>query len=557
MVVAAVGAAVLLLLAGVGLFLGPGPTVPEGSVVVVPAGRDDPETVPFAPFFFMDPGPGFHQVIAGITRAADDPRIAGIHLRIEEGGLGWGRAGELRDAVMAAREAGKRVTASVTYAGAQGVYLASAASRITMHPRGQLALTGLHLEVLYYGELLDKLGVEVQFEAIGPWKTAPEVYTGSAMTEENRTQLTALGEQIRTEVAQAVAEGRGLAPEEAGRLLADGPWTAGRALELGLVDELDYHDGIEADLVGKGGGRLVPIGDYLASARAGFDAGGPRIAVVHVDGMVAPGRSREDVALGRISGAESVVEALEQVEQDAGFDGVVLRISSPGGFDSSSDSVWRAASRIRDTGRPLVASFGDTAASGGYWIATAADHVLATPMTTTGSIGVFAGKFSIAGLLEKVGVAAESVDIGGSGAWTSLASPFAETELLRLREGIEETYEVFLERVAAARGMTTGEVRERAEGRVYSGAAALAAGLVDELGGLPQAVRLASTEAGFPEDARIRTVHLPEPPSFADALRSELQTGLPPVQLRERFPLLFEALSGVRLTLLPFEPRFR
>ncbi len=557
LLVGAVLAALVLLLVGIGLVIRDGPGVPLGSVVVVPAGRDVPETRPYAPFLFLDPEPDFPGLVAGILRTGEDPRIAGIHLRIEEGGLGWGRARELRDAVLAARAAGKRVTASLDYAGPQGIYLASAASRITMHPRGQLALSGLHVEILYYGELLEELGVEAQFEAIGPWKTAPEIYTGSTMTEENRAQITALGEAIRREIVAAVSDGRGLDPAETERLLREGPWTAPDALEAGLVDALDYHDGIEADVVGQGTGRLVAVEDYLTSLppRPAADA---RIAVVHLDGVIAPGRSREDVVMGRIAGAESLVEALESVEEDDSVDAVVLRIASPGGLDTSSDSIWRAAERIREAGKPLVASFGDVAASGGYWVATAAERVIATPLTTTGSIGVFAGKFAMGGLFEKVGLSAERVDLGGSPGWTSLAAPLDDEERRRLRASLEGTYEAFLERVATSRSMTTDEVRALAGGRVYSGVAAHEAGLVDELGGLTDAIRVAATAAGFAEDAPTETIHLPEPPTFGEALEVELARGLPGgMRLRDRFPVLVAALTGARLTLLPFIPDFR
>lgn len=555
MAIAAASVALALVLVGVGLVFGGGASVPDGSVLVVRAGRDYPETLPYAPFFFMDPGPGFHDVLRAISAASGDSRIGGIHLAVEEGRLGWGRTHELRTAVIAAGAAGKRVTASFDYAGPRGMYLASAASRVTMHPRGQLGLNGLHMEVLYYGGLLEEVGIEAQFEAIGPWKTAPEIYTGSAMTPESRAQLTALGENISAEISRAVAEGRELSSEAAGRLLADGPWTARRALDLGLVDALDYHDGVEADVLGEGRGRLVAVADYLDSPAAPRVPAEARIAVVHVDGAIAPGRSREDVVFGRVSGAESVVEALERLENDDLTRAVVLRVSSPGGFETSSDSIWRAARRLREGGRPLIASFGDTAASGGYWIATAAETVLATPLTTTGSIGVFAGKFSLGGLFDRVGVTAETVDLGGSPGWSSLATPLGEAERARLREGLEDTYGVFLERVAEARGLTVEEVHAVAEGRVHSGAAALAAGLVDDFGGLSDAVRAAAAAAGIPDDAPLEVFHLPAPPSFEEALRAEVEGGFG--GFLRRSPLLAAALSGIRLTLLPIEPLFR
>lgn len=545
----------LAVLAGVG-FLGlaalmlfaDGPSVPEGSVLVVGTEADYPETLPYAPFLFADVGPSFTELIQGISRAADDPRIRALHLRVGDTRLGWARARELRDGALRFRAAGKRVTASLEYAGLMDYYLASAADRIHLHPRGQLGLYGISMEVLFFAGLFEKLGVEAQFEAIGPYKTAPEVFTGSGMSPAHREQLESLGGEFRAALAEAVSGSRGMTPEEADRLLADGPYTGRRALESGLVDLLSYRDQIEADV----GERLVDVADYALASRPGSGSGGARIAVVHVDGAILPGKSREDLTAGRVAGAETVAEALAWAQEEASVDAVVLRVSSPGGSDSASDTIWRAAERVRAV-KPLVASFGDTAASGGYWVSTAARRVVAEPLSVTGSIGIWVGKFSIGELLEKMGVAAELVSVGGRPNWLSASRPLDEQDLERLREGAAEIYRTFLERVAAAREMTPGEVDAIGQGRVFTGRQALEAGLVDELGGLEDAARLAAREAGFPEDATIELVSLPEPPTLMEAIQAEFRAG----GLRNRLPLLDAALRGARLVLLPYVPEFR
>ena len=547
---------VLAVFAGLGFLglaivfvMGGGPPVPEGSVLVVGTESDYPETLPYAPFFFADAGPSFSELIRAVSRAAGDPRIHALHLRVGDTRLGWARARELRDAALRFREAGKRVTASLEYAGLMDYYLASAADRVHMHPRGQLGLYGVSMEVTFFAGLLEKLGIEAQFEAIGPYKTAPEVFTGSTMSAEYREQLESLGEEVRSALAEAVAASRGMTAPEADGLLSDGPYTATRAQDQGLVDVLSFHDEIREDV---GGAALLDVADYLASSGPESTDGEALIAVVHVDGAILPGKSREDLTAGRVAGAETVAEALAWAEEEASVDAVVLRVSSPGGADSASDTIWRAAERVRAV-KPLVASFGDTAASGGYWVSTAARRVVAEPLTVTGSIGVFVGKFSIEELLDKVGLAVEVVSLGGKPNWLSSARPLDEQELARLREGAAEIYGVFLERVAAARGMSTAEVDAIGQGRVFTGRQALAAGLVDELGGLEDAIRIAAMEAGFPEGAATRTVSLPEPPTLAEAIEAEFRSG----GLRERFPLLDAALRGTRLAILPFVPEFR
>ena len=257
--------------------------------------------------------------------------------------------------------------------------------------------------------------------------------------------------------------------------------------------------------------------------------------------------------LGKIAGASAIADALSRLEEDGSVVAVVLRVSSPGGADTAADTIWRAARQL-GMRKPLIASFGDTAASGGYWIATAADRVVAEPLSITGSIGVWAGKFSIGGLLGKIGLAMEAVSADGNPNWLSPARPLEADDLARLRETIGETYRVFLERVAAARGLTPEEVDAVGQGRVFTGRQALGAGLVDELGGLRRAIRLAASAAGVPEDAPVETIFLPEPPTLLEALEARLDTA---PGLRERTSLLAAMAGGTRMVLLPFQPRIR
>lgn len=533
----------------VGLVMGQGPAVPADSILVVGTEADYPETLAYAPVFFADAGLSFPELIQAVSRAAEDPRVSGLHLRVGSTRLGWARARELRDGALRFREAGKRVTASVEYANLMDYYLASVADRIHMHPRGQLGLFGVSMEVMFFAGLFEKLGIEAQFEAIGPFKNAPDVFTGSRMSAEHRAQLESLGEEFRMALAEAVASARGMTESDADRLLSDGPYTASRALESGLVDVLSYHDQIDEDL---GTEALVDVTDYRAASGSGSTEGEARVAVVHVDGAILSGKSRADVTAGKVSGAETVARALAWAEEEASVDAVVLRISSPGGADSASDTIWRAAERVRAV-KPVVASFGDTAASGGYWVSTAARRVVAEPLTITGSIGVYVGKFSIGELLDKVGIAAEAVSFGGNPNWLSPARPLDEQDLTRLREDAAEIYGVFLDRVATARGISAAAVDAIAQGRVYTGRQALEVGLVDQLGGLEDAVRLAAVDAGFPEDATIGTISLPQPPHLIDVIEAELRSG----GLRERFPLLDAVVRGTRMAILPFVPEFR
>lgn len=532
--------------------------VPEGAVLSVDATAAYPEGLPHEPFPFVDPGRTFHELLEGIARAAEDPGIAGLHLELGATALGWARARSLRDAALRFADSGKPVTARLTYADLLGYYLGTAAGTIHAHPLGQLGFFGVSAEVVFYGDLLEKIGVEAQAAAIGAYKTAPQVFTRSDMTPEHREQLGELAEAFRGEVAAAVASGRGLERAEADRLLSAGPVTAARALERGLVDVLGYPDELESALAGEAVSLDRYLGDRSPFGPAGGFGGGAsgggeaKVAVVRVRGAIAPGKSRQDLMLGTVAGAETLARALEAAAEDDSVDAVVLRIESPGGVDTASDTIWRAASRANEV-KPVVASFGDVAASGGYWVATAARRIWANPLSVTGSIGIYVLRLNLAGLYEKVGLAVERVAAGEPSNWRSPARPLDEGEMAELRETITEGYGVFLDRVAAARGLTPEEVDRVGQGRVFTGAGAVSAGLVDELGGLPEAVRGAVVAAGFDAGTPVEIVTLPRPPTLFEMLEAEVVPG----SFRSRLPLLHEALRGARLALLPFVPDFR
>ncbi len=540
----ALGIALLATVAFVA-FLAFGDDVPEGGVLVLDVGADLPETLPRSARWFAPASPDFHQATRALGRAASDDRIRGLLLRGEGVTLGWGRLTELRDAVAAFAASGKPVVASFEAPGIRDYLLATAADRIVLHPRGRLMLFGTPVGVLFYGELLEKAGVGAQFEAIGPFKNAPDVYTRAGMTDAHREQLAVLAGDFLDLAADAVAGTRGLPPERARELLSGGPFLAAEGRELGLVDALGYPDQAEEEFEDP---YFLSLQDY-AVGDGGWAL--PRIAVIHVDGAILPGDSTTDPVAGRVAGARTVREALEEVGGMDSVEAVVLRISSPGGADTAADTIWRAAERVR-ADKPVVASLGDVAASGGYWVAAAARHVVASPVSITGSIGVYAGKLHLGGLFEKVGIGAESVFPEGipPNNWTSLAAPLRPAERERLREGVADTYAVFLERVAAARGMTPEQVDAVAQGRVWSGRRALEMGLVDELGGLDAALRQARIEAGIPEDEEIGILHLPEPPGFAESLLRDLDAVGP----LGRIPLLGALLRGGWFALLPFVP---
>ncbi len=515
------------------------------TVLVLDLGEDLPETRAWSAGWLGPEPPDFHAAVEALDAAALDDRVRGLLMRGSGTPLGWARVVELHAAVARFGESGKPVVAFLESPGIRDYALASAADRVIAHPRARLMLVGAPLGVTLYGELLEKMGIGAQFEAIGAFKNSPDAFTRSEMTEAHREQLGALSADVFEHVSGHVAEARGVATERARAFLGGGPHLADAAREAGFVDVVAYAD--EAEAAWGGASSFAALGDY-APGRPG---GRRRIAVVHVHGAILPGESGSDLAAGRVAGAATVRAALEQAREMDSVAAVVLRIDSPGGADTASDTIWRAAERVRER-KPVVASFGDVAASGGYWAATAARRIVASPLSVTGSIGVYAGKFHVGELLDKVGVTLETVfpDGAPSNNWANPAAPLAPAERERLREGIEDTYAVFLERVGAARGMSAEQVDAVGQGRVWSGRRALGLGLVDELGGLDAAILHARREAGIPDGEEVGIVRLPEPPAFADALLAELGIA----GLRERSPLLRAMLRGGWFALLPFVP---
>lgn len=456
--------------------------------------------------------PTLRVLVESLERAARDPKLEGVLLRV--GGLeaGWGRVRELRSAVERFRRSGKPIYAHVELAGNREYYLASACSKIYALPTGLLDVTGLAAEVTFLRGTLDKLGVEADFVGVGRYKNAPNQFTETGFTEPHREQMESLVDSLFEEYVGAIADGRKLPPETVRQLVDAGPYDARRALEAGLVDELVYADELAQRL---GGEDSVAPASYV---EGGFALGGrTKVAVVYVLGDIVDGESGEGIGGGRFAGSRTVARALRQAREDGSIKAIVLRVDSPGGSGTAADAIWREV-RLAAEAKPLVVSMGDTAASGGYYVATGAGTIVAEPTTITGSIGVFGGKFSLRGLYDKLGVSRAVVRRGERADMFSEYRAWTPAERARVESLMVSFYEDFLERVARARGKTRDEVHAVAQGRVWTGAQAREQGLVDELGGLERALELVREKAGLAPDAALTLVALPEPKGLLDAL---------------------------------------
>jgi protease IV len=441
--------------------------------------------------------------------ADNEPSVAAVVLEIRTApGGSLAHVQELRDAVWYLRKHGKRVLCHLEDADGASLYLCSAASRILVNPAGGIRFAGLRTRYYYARSLLEKLGVRADFVRIGEHKSAPEMFTRDGATEVSRADKIDLLQQFERFVTHSVASGRRIAPATLRERIARGPFIAEEAKKAGLVDGFAFDDELEVE-AGKLVGfsvKLVDDDDRTRRSPGDFRRG-RGVAVVYVDGDMVDGRSDTIPGLGlRMVGSYTIADTLKEVREDPRVASVVLRIESGGGSAMAADVIWRQV-QLTARVKPVVVSMGSAAASGGYYIATPATRVFANPLTITGSIGIFYGKADIAELLRKIGVTVEVYKTAPRADAEAIYRPFTDEERTELRRKVGQFYEMFLSRVAEGRHLSKGEVDAAGQGRVWTGEQAYKRKLVDEVGGLRQALAEARRLAELPLEAPI--VELP------------------------------------------------
>ena len=385
-------------------------------------------------------------------------------------------------------------------------YLATGCTEIQMHPQGSTMIFGLRVQTQHFSGTLEKLGIEPQFLRIGDYKSAPEAFTSSAPSEPTREMMLSMLDDLHNQFVGAIASARDLSESEFQKLIDDPPVTSTQALEAGLVDALEARPDLD---------EPIGIRAYLNSL-ADQQSKGPKIGVLHVQGTIVDGSSAADVFGGVSSGDKDVIANLEQLRDDEEVAAIVMRVNSPGGSAMASDLIWEAVAET-DEIKPVVISMGTSAASGGYYISAPARKIFAQPATLTGSIGIFAGKMSLAGLYEKIGITTWSAQRGELAGIYDAERPFSDLEKEKLQEVIRDFYDTFIEKVAEGRELSVGEVDSLGQGRVWTGSQAVENGLADELGGLSDAIDAAEELAGLAEGNYDLEV-LPAPATLFEAL---------------------------------------
>ena len=506
--------------------------IPSGCVLEFNLRSVPPETTGFDPLTIVTGGGrvmALRDAVAAIHRAAEDPRIAGLIARVQLAASPVGAVQELREAIAAFSAAKPSLAWAETYPGTLSYYLASAFGEVWMQPSGSVGLIGFASSATFLRDALDKAGIEAQFTARGEYKSAANLFTQARFTEAHREAVTRMLESLQDQVWQAVAESRNI---DAGALdaLADrAPLLRDDAVESGLVDRIGFRDeafariaelvGVE-DVSDEGAAPRLYLSRYAAAARSRLAApvpsipgrrSKPTIAVVTLEGTIVNGRGgRQFLPFGSSNaGADTIAAALREVAADDSVSAIVLRVDSPGGSVTASETIWREVKRARERGKPVVASMGAMAASGGYYVSMDADAIVANPGTITGSIGVMSGKLVVRDLKARLGVGSDTVRTNANADVWSVDELFTPEQQADREAEADLFYADFVERVAAGRNLSTEAVDAVARGRIWTGADALERGLVDELGGFRTAVRRAKVLAGLDEDTDVRLVSYP------------------------------------------------
>ena len=477
---------------------------------VVEVNLDKPFPYTQSSGLFSRPSETYLHLLQRLDRAAEDDNVRGIVLQLDQIAFSFAQLEEVRATVLRAKANGKSVVAYLNRSTGNAAYLlATAADEIYLHPATGLDLIGLSAELLFLRETLDIVGVEPQVASRGRFKSAPETFTRTGSSPANREQTDALLDDLSGAWAQGIADGRGKELERMWELIDGGPYTAAEALELGLVDGLVYPDELEDRLDEAFTEDHELTDEYgLQDESSGWKPA-REIAVVRVTGTIVTGDSSTPGLFGGgfTAGSDSISRQLRKARRTDSVKAVVLRVDSPGGSSFASDDIWRAVEQLKEADKPVVVSMGGTAASGGYYVSAGADRILANPSTITGSIGVYAGPIpSLAGLFEKLGVHSEVYTRGRRAAMWSLSKPLDEQEFAALDRLVGETYSQFKQRVSDGRDMDLEAVEVVAQGRVWSGQAALDNGLVDELGGFLEAIDAAREAAGIDRDAEVELI---------------------------------------------------
>ena len=471
---------------------------------------------PFAELAGETPSPDLFTTIKLIQHAAKDSLVKGVYLIAKDNQNGFASSQDLRQALNEFKKSGKFIIAFGDYISQKAYYVASVADKIYCHPKGFFEWQGMSVEYVFFKGLIDRLDIKPQIFYAGKYKSATEPFRESAMTAANREQTSVWLNGIYGQMVNDIAIARKLNPDSLKRLAElyalDKPENA---VETGLIDGLKYDDELRNELrkrlkIGQNEViNFIKIGKYGMANNVSGAYSKNRIALVVAEGAINYGKASPDEV-----GSDEYISILRKIRADDGIKAVVLRINSPGGSSLASEIIWREMELLRKAGKKVVVSMGDVAASGGYYIACNADRIIAQPNTITGSIGVFSVVPDFSAFMKnKLGVTFDRVQTAPYADLPSVTRPMNNSEQQIIQQQVDQIYNDFKMRVATGRKKSIEYIDSIAQGRVWTGRKALEIGLVDELGGLHESIKITAKLAGLSE---YKVKVYPEPKSFIE-----------------------------------------
>ena len=493
---------------------------------------------------FADVSPRLHRVVERIEQAATDSSIHAVLLSIHKTDIGRGRMIEIMSAIERVQHSGKPVVAHFVSGGPVLFTMATCCDSISMPPASTLEVTGVRVEVTFYKAMLDALGIDAEILQVGEFKGAGEPMTRNSMSPQLRKQYEEFVGDLYDQFIEQIAKGRNLELKHVRDLVDIGVFTPESAQEAGLIDAIAYEDEAISGLAAHAGinqpvilhdyatrevdndfsgiGGMVKLLEIFSGSGKKFSKSSRKqIAIVYVNGEIQEGQASGGFLGGMSGGSGAIIEAIREANSNKNVVAIVLRINSPGGSALASDLIWREVERAE---KPVVASLSDTAASGGYYVAVAADRIVAAPGTLTGSIGVVGGKIAIGRALGKVGVHTDVVSKGRNAGWLSMQTPFATHEKEVFLTTMRQVYQLFTSKVADGRRFDKERVTSLAEGRIFTGRMEKEVGLVDSLGTLDDAIEEARKLANLGAQERLDRLLLPQSQGLFDDLFGQLSS---------------------------------
>lgn len=482
-----------------------------------------------------------------LISAGEDKNIGGIFLNIQTTAMGRGTLNEITTTIAKVRAMGKPVYAWVESGNAGDYLIGAACDKVYQPEASMLMLTGLQMEIGFYKDMLDKLGVKTEVLAVGDYKAAGEPYSRSHMSPAYKEEMDAIIDSLYDQMVTALAKSRSKSNDDIKKLIDNGPYSSEQAHKLGLLDGLCYQDQFDdlikerykeevvikidekygkkkVDLDFEGFGGMVKMMNLLMGIEAEPKKNLlPKVAIIYAVGPIMTGKSMNDPLSGSVMGSETIIKAVKEAADNQNVKAIVLRVDSPGGSALASDLMWRA---LEECKKPIVVSMGNVAASGGYYISMGADYIYAEPGTITGSIGVISMKLALEGLYEKFGINTDIISRGKNSGIMSSTSPFTEEQKTAMRALSLDIYGQFTRKAAEGRKMKLEDLVKLAGGRVYTGEAAVKNHLIDEVGTLTDAIAKAKSLAGLSDDTKIDELSLPKATSPFEALFGDLEAGV-------------------------------